>query len=409
MFIKEVRAELIKNSRGEKTVKVNIKTLRGSFASSAPSGKSVGKYEVSAWSHSGVGFSFKMLKAFGKILEKRNFMIKNLDGLKELNELIHKFESRHGLFGANATYALETAFLKAAAKENKKELWKFIADSIEGKGKIPMPVGNCIGGGKHSEKLKGARPDFQEFLLIPKEKTFARAVTKIIRAHEYAKVLLKKKEGKFFGGRIKNDEGAWHTNLTNEKTLEVLCDIKKKFKLGIGLDVAGSSFFKKGYYNYKNKNLVRDKLEQVDFMQHLIKKFGIFYVEDLIQEEDFTGFLGLRKDLGLKISRHTLIVGDDLTVTNLHRVRRAIRDKAINAVIVKPNQNGHISEVAKVVAECKKSGVKIIFSHRSGETMDIALADYAVGFGADFIKCGIFGRERLVKLRRVMEIEKSWK
>ncbi len=404
MFIKEVRTSLIENSRGEKTVRVDIKTLKGRFAASAPSGKSVGKYETRAWRSGGVGSSFKMLRAFGKILEKRNFMIRDLSGLNELNELFHKFEARHGLFGANATYALETAFLKAAAKENKKELWKFIADSVGRKGKIPMPVGNCIGGGLHSHNKK--KPDFQEFLIIPKERNFSKAVTKMVRAHEYAKILLKKKERRLFGMRKKSDEGAWETSLTNEEVLEVMAELRKKFKIFVGIDAASSSFFEKGYYEYKNKKLKRDKVEQIDYMQHLIRKFGLFYVEDPIQEEDFTGFLGLRKELKSRAGR-ILVVGDDLTVTNLHLVHRAVRDKAINAIIIKPNQNGSLLSVAKVVAECKKAGLKIIFSHRSGETMDNALADYSVGFGADFIKCGIFGRERLVKLGRMMEIEKS--
>ena len=403
MFIKSVITKLIKNSRGEKTVEVRIRTLKGVFVSSAPSGKSTGKHEVQAWSNTGVGFSFKMLKAFGKILEKRNFMIKSLVELKELNELMHKFVARHGAFGANATYALETAFLKAAAAESGKELWEFIADSMRWKGNNPVPVGNCIVGGLHA--YNKVKPDFQEFLIIPKEKTFSRAVTKMVKAYDYTKGLLKKKEGRFFSARKKSDEGAWETSLTNWDVFEVMVELRKKFKVLIGTDVAGSSFFEKGYYEYKNKKLKRDKVEQVDYINHLIRKFGIFYIEDPMQEEDFTGFLGLREELK-NLAKRVLIVGDDLIVTNIHRLHRAIRAKVINAMIVKPNQNGSMLEVAKVVAICKKAGLKIIFSHRSGETMDDALADYAVGFGADFIKCGIHGRERLIKLKRVMDIEK---
>ena len=134
-----------------------------------------------------------------------------------------------------------------------------------------------------------------------------------------------------------------------------------------------------------------------------MKKFGIFYVEDGMHENDFGGF----KEVLNNVSKKTLIVGDDLTTTNLKRVRRAVGGKTINAMIIKPNQIGSILEVKKVVELCKRNDVKMIFSHRSGETMDDILADYCVGFGGQFIKCGIFGRERLIKLKRIMDIERT--
>ena len=148
---------------------------------------------------------------------------------------------------------------------------------------------------------------------------------------------------------------------------------------------------------------MRDRNEQIDYMAGLVEKYGLFYVEDGLQEEDFSGFIELNGQSGKK----SLIVGDDLTVTHFDRVDRAVRGGAINAMIIKPNQNGSLLEVARIVDLCKQRGIKMVFSHRSGETMDDALADYAVGFGADFIKCGIYGPERMVKLRRVMEIEKK--
>jgi enolase len=185
--------------------------------------------------------------------------------------------------------------------------------------------------------------------------------------------------------------------------LEILKDVAKKYKLRIGMDVAASSFYKRGYYVYKNKDLMRDKIDQADYMERLIKKFGIFYLEDGMQEEDFGGF----KEILNNVARNKLIVGDDLTTTNLKLVRRTVTSGAINAMIIKPNQIGSILEVKKVVEYCRKHNVTMIFSHRSGETMDNILADYCVGFGGQFIKCGIFGRERLIKLKRVMDIERS--
>jgi enolase len=400
MFIKEVSPSIIHNSRGERSIHIRLKTYEGVFTASAPSGKSRGKNEVEPYNLQGIEKSHRLLLSLCEKFIGKNISIKKINDLKQIVEVIKKFEVKNGNLGGNVTYVLETAFLKAAASEKKQELFEFIFNEV-GEGmrpKMPMPVGNCIGGGLHSEKINGKRPDFQEFLLIPNEKTFARAVTVNIRAYEYARKLLR--------ARGKNDEGAWKTDKTNEEVLDILEHISEKYGVRMGVDVASSTFYEKGYYNYKNKDLIRDKIDQADYMEKLIKKYGLFYVEDPMQEEDFGGFkevLGFAKEYHSK----TMIVGDDLTTTNLKQVRRAVISGSINAMIVKPNQIGSILEVKQVVDFCKKHNIKIIFSHRSGETMDDALADYAVGFGADFIKTGISGPERLIKLKRVMDIEKA--
>ncbi len=402
MFIRECDAKIIRNSRGEKSVQIRLKSFKGEFYASAPSGKSKGKHEASAYHEKGIGYSLKLLNVFFNKIKGKNFMIKDFSGLKEFEELIRRYEAKVGRLGANITFALEAVFLKALAKENKKELWKFIFDSFySGKVKMPMPVANVIGGGLHSKQSeKDVAPDFQEFEIIPKEKTFSKAVTKVVHSHMRAKKLLKKYERKW---RVKkNDENAWKTRLTNEQVLEVLKELGKQMKVRIGLDIAASSFYD-SYYRYKNKELTRDRTEQIEYVDYLIKKFKLFYIEDALDEEDFIGFADILKDSKKK----SLIVGDDLTVTSISRLKRAIRDKSINAIIIKPNQNGYLTEVAKIVELCKKHKIKMIFSHRSGETMDTTIADLCVGFQADFIKCGASGKERLVKLKRIMDIEKS--
>ncbi len=406
MFIKSVVPQFVKNSRGRRTIEINLKTYEGTFKCSAPSGKSTGKSEVMCWSSKGIDYSMKILNAFCKKLLGRNFIIKKVDDLNALNDLIRKFEARFGKFGGNGWYILEGAFLKAAAADCGKELWKFINDDVNHglKPKMPMPVGNCIGGGLHSKKIKGKRPDFQEFLLIGKEKKFGRAVTKNIRAYEYAHTLLKGKERSWIIKR--NDEGAWRTSLNNEDVLEIMKRVSKRYGLRFGMDVATSSFYKKGHYEYKNKELIRDKVDQIDYIGKLVRKFGLFYIEDPMAEDDFGGFKSLFNNVK-KNRKKSLIVGDDLTTTNLERVQRAVRGKSINSLIIKPNQIGSILEVKQVVEYCKKNKIVMVFSHRSGETMDNILADYCVGFGGQFIKAGIHGKERLVKLKRVMDIEKS--
>ena len=399
MFIKEVRPAVIKNSRSERAIQITIKTYKGKFVASAPSGKSTGIHEVAAYAEKGIGQSLKSLMIIGKRIQHKNFMIRKFEQLKELEREILKVEKDFGVIGGNARYALQTAFLKAAAKENGKELWEFVKED-KTKVKMPMPVGNCIGGGLHSS---GKKPDFQEFLLIPNEKTFSRAITKNIRAYESAKKEIKKIDKKWKVAR--NDESAWQVRLSNEDALEVLFQVAKDKGLRIGLDIAASSFYSdKKEYNYENKKIIRERHEQIDYIQRLIEKYNIFYLEDPMQEEDFLGFKTLNEN---SAKGNYLVVGDDLTTTNLQRVKRAITTKAINAMIIKPNQIGNLLEVAEVVKLCKKEGIKMIFSHRSGETMDEALADYAVGFGADFVKIGIMGKERLIKHRRLMEIERK--
>jgi enolase len=407
MFVKEVVPSFVKNSRGERSIRVEVITYAGKFRASAPSGKSKGKSEVASYNRDGIDQSMKILRLFCKKLKNENFMIKKVDDLKTLVGMMKRFETRHGKFGGNVFYAVEAAFLKAASADSGRELWEFINDDVNSglRPKMPMPVGNCIGGGLHSKISEGKRPDFQEFLLIPKEKSYARAVTLNLRAYEYAKKLLRKTQKKW---RLKrNDEGAWMTNLTNEDVLEVLKRVAKKYEIRIGLDIASSSFYKNGYYHYKNKELIRDKIDQADYIERLVKKFGIFYVEDGMQEEDFGGFKEILNAVEKKKKSKTLIVGDDLTTTNLRLVRRAVMGKAINAMIIKPNQIGSILEVKRVVEFCKRHDIVMIFSHRSGETMDDTLADYCVGFGGHFMKAGIYGPERLIKMKRVMDIERS--
>ncbi len=422
MFIKEAKGKIIKDSRGEKTIQISLTTYTGKFICSSPSGKSTGKYEVSCYNKDGIKKSLLLLNEFCDTLINKNFLIRVVDDLMQVQVLIDKFEKNYGKLGGNVTYVIHGVFLKAAAQEKQKEVWEFIFDDVN-KGKtpvMPMPVGNCIGGGLHSQHVKMRRPDFQEFLLIPNEEKFSRAITKNIQAYESARTLLRTK--------AKNDESAWRTNKPNEEVLLILMQIAEKYKLRIGIDVAASTFFNGKFYDYKNKNLDRDRSEQIDYMSRLIQKYDLFYLEDPLQEEDFLGFKEILESTQktkpitaieektqpetkpeLIRSRNTLIVGDDLITTNVQRLTQAIALKSINSVIIKPNQIGSILEVKKVVEICKKKNIKMIFSHRSGETMDTLISDLAVGFQAEFIKCGIMGRERLIKHKRLMDIEQTLK
>ena len=178
----------------------------------------------------------------------------------------------------------------------------------------------------------------------------------------------------------------------------------KNYGVNLGIDVASSSFYKRKKYHYENPRLIRTSEEQFSYLSNLIKNYNLFYIEDPFEENDFESF-----SLLLKKFPNSLIIGDDLTVTNSERLEKAIEKKSINAIIVKPNQCGSLLEVRRVCEIADKHRIKKVFSHRSGETEEYILADLAFGFQADFLKIGIDGYGREEKINRLIEIEKSLK
>jgi len=407
VIITKVSAKAILDSRKEKTILVSIKTNIGTFSASAPNGKSKGKREAKSYKKNIEG-DIKAIKDFEDYFTEE--VIEKFEDLRRIEDIVE------GHVGANTIFALESAVLKAIAKEQNKQVWQVINPSNDFLAKantlkdarkpksFPRLVGNCIGGGKHSDstsplnKNGGRKPDFQEFLLIPDLKSVKDSFDKIKKNKENLKQTLKERDEKFKGE--KNDEDAWTTSLNEKQILDVLNDLK----IPIGVDIAASSFYKRKKYNYFNPMLKRDEKEQLNYLKNLIKNFNLFYIEDPFGEENFESFSEL-----LKKFPDRLIVGDDLTVTKTKLLEKAIRKKSINGIIVKPNQNGSLLKVKKVCDIAKKNNIKIIFSHRSGETPETILADLAFGFGADFFKCGITGKEREAKINRLIEIEESLK
>ena len=384
MKIRSVDAKVILDSRKDKTISVTIKTDVGIFSASSPTGKSTGKYEAKSYKKS-IEEDIETIKKFSDYFSKE--ILENFDDLRRVEDIVD------GHIGANTMFALESAVLKAMAKEQKKQVWQLINPNAK---KIPRLVGNCIGGAKHSQIKK--KPDFQEFLLVPEVNSVKDSLETNKKAKKEAEYLLKKADKNFSGKR--NDEDAWQTSLNEKEVLDVL----KELKIPIGLDVAASSFYARRKYHYNNPMLYRDEKEQLSYLSNLIENYNIFYIEDPFNEEDFESFSSL-----LKKFPQSLIVGDDLTVTNFKRVEKAVKMKSINALIVKPNQNGSLIEVKNVVNLANKNNIKVIFSHRSGETEESILGDLAFGFEADFLKCGITGKEREAKIKRLIEIEKSLK
>lgn len=385
--IKSVSAGSVLDSRKEKTILVKIKTNVGDFSASAPTGKSTGKHEAKSYRKDLKG-DIEAMKKFSDYFSEEN--IECFDDLRRIDDIVD------GHVGANSIFALQSAVLKALAKEQKKEIWELInASNAGGARKFPRLLGNCIGGGKHSSG--GKKPDFQEFLLIPKTNSPSKAFEINKKAKKEAEFLLSREDRDF--SRKKTDEDAWMTSLNEKEVFDIL----KKLKVPFGADIAASSFYKRKNYNYKNPLLKRTAEEQLSYLSNLIGNFDLFYIEDPFDEEDFESFAKL-----LKKFPNSLIVGDDLTTTNPKRLQKAIEMKSINAIIVKPNQIGSLIEVKKVCELADRHGIKKAFSHRSGETDESILADLAFGFQADFLKCGITGKEREVKIKRLIEIEKKF-
>ena len=385
MQISEVSAKSILDSRDEKTIFVSVKANSGkSFSASSPSGKSKGKHEAKSYVKS-IEWDIKKIEQLSEYFSEE--IIESFDDLKRIEDIVDR------QIGANTLFALESAVLKGLADEQKKEVWELINSDSK---KFPRLVGNCIGGGKHSNAKK--KPDFQEFLLIPDLSSVEKSFGANKKAKKDAEEILKKKDKNFESK--KNDENAWVTSLNEKEVLDVLSNVK----LPLGLDVAASSFYKRKKYDYKNPMLKRDGKEQFGYLSNLISNFNLCYIEDPFDEEDFESFAKL-----LEKFPDRLIVGDDLIVTNPKRLKKAIEMKSVNAIIVKPNQIGSLIVMKEVCDIAKENNIKLVFSHRSGETEETILADLAFGFGADFFKCGIEGDVREKKILRLIEIEKGLK
>ncbi|MFW5846974.1 MAG: hypothetical protein ACOCUU_02320 [Nanoarchaeota archaeon] len=396
VVIKEVKAESIKDSRRDKTISITISCKIENnikkFSSSAPNGKSKGKKESKPYKKNLEG-DIKTLNDFSDYFSTDE--IEKFEDLRRIEDIV----DRH--IGANSLFALESAILKALANEEKKQVWELIPGSSK-KNSFPGLVGNTAEGGKHSDgpKKSNKKPDFQEFQFITKTKSIKEAFELNKKLKQKIKTEIKEADKNFTGKTT--DEKGWKTSLNDRQVIGLLSKVTKDKPIKIGVDVAASSFYKRKKYTYQNPPLKRIPEEHYFYIKNLIENFGIYYIEDPFEEEDFSNHGKLLKEFP-----NSLIVGDDLIVTNIERLKKAIKTKSINALIVKPNQNGSLLKVAEICKIAKENKIKTVFSHRSGETQESILADLAFGFKADFFKCGIDGKEREAKLKRLVEIEKS--
>ena len=242
--------------------------------------------------------------------------------------------------------------------------------------------------------------DIQEFSLLPTyQKSFFNSMEKISLAYLEIAHRLKKQDPKFKFG--KNLESAWVTSLNFEKVLEILTQVIKEKDLVIGLDFAASQLWDGKKYVYSNGELL--STQQLSLIEDLVERYPIQFLEDPFHEDDFISFSTITHRLQEKI-----ICGDDLFATNLNRLKIGINYKAINSILIKPNQVGTITDVIKVAEEAKKNNLKTVMSHRSGETEDTLICHLAIGLGCDYIKLGTSG-ERTVKINEIIRLEEKLK
>jgi len=382
-----IDAHPILDSRGEWTIEVGLTIDRHlRVVASAPQGKSTGAHEASI-----VSPKKAILNAL--LIEKK---LRGMDPSRQ-NEIDHTIIALDGTatkkrLGANTILAISIATARAAAHLRRVPLWKHLR-ALSGAKKnssLPRLFVNVINGGLHA----GNNLPFQEYLVMPRARTMARAVREVMLIYKTLEDLLVREKGA--SAKNKGDEGGFAPHFKDP--LEPFSYIMRAAKIAgvssminVGLDAAAT-----------NVTLAKEKL--VALYRSMAMRFPLAYLEDPFGEEQFTAFASLKSVVGKK----TLIAGDDLTTTNLARMHIARRMGSVNAIIIKPNQIGTISEALEAVREARTYGWTVIASHRSGETNDDFIADFAVGIGADGIKLGAPARgERIAKYNRLLSIAKE--
>ncbi len=397
--IKEIIAREIKDSRSKPTVEVEITTDKGSFVASCPSGASTGKNEALELRDADGRGVTQAIKNVNEIIAPK---LKGKDPVnqKALDELMIALDGAENKsqLGANAILPVSMAICRAGAGAKKLPLYTHISQlaNFGAKPSLPQPMFNLLEGGAHAVGRNDLKA--QEFMVVPRKKTFAENILlgsnifdnlKKVLAHNFGEVEI-----------AMGDEGGFAPDIdTTEQALFLLKNAIAKEDATIALDIAASQFFNGEKYLLDGQELSRAGL--LDFYTELAARFAIISIEDPFAEEDWEGF-----KLIVRQMPNITIVGDDLTTTNIKKIKEAKSKNACNGVIIKPNQIGTVSETIEAANLAKSYGWKIMVSHRSGETMDTFIADLAVGVSADFIKSGSPSQpERMVKYNRLLEIE----
>ena len=402
--ISYIRARQILDSRGTPTVEVDM-ALEGQklVRSSVPSGASTGSYEAVELRDNTADF---LGKGVSKAVENINKIIANhiinseFEGIIDFDKKLINLDStsNKSKLGANAILACSLSFTKCLAQLNNKELFQSLYENSEYL--LPTPLMNIINGGAHANNGL----DIQEFMIVPAGfGSFSKSLRAGVEIFMNLKKILNNKNYSTAVG----DEGGFAPDLkSNEEALDLICEAIEKagYKIGkdifLALDVAATELFSDNKYSYNSKKLATNEL--IEVYEKLVNEYPIISIEDPLDEDDWDAWTLLTSKIGSKVQ----LVGDDLFVTNIERLKKGIENKAGNSILVKINQIGSISETIDAINLAKKNHFSYIISHRSGETEDSFIADLAVATGSGQIKTGSCSRtDRTSKYNQLLRIE----
>lgn len=397
--ITAIDGRIVYNSRGSKTIEVDV-TSDNNFLGRvcAPSGASVGKHEATSFPNEKPEQSLKILKEnTGKFIGLESSDLKQIhDTLKKID----KTENYSNVGGALA-FALTISSMESASKAANLHLFQTLSTAKSFK--FPFPLGNILGGGAHAGP---GTPDIQEILICATgSKNIESAIKTNLAVHKELQKVLEKKDPSFTNGR--GDEGGWAPKLDNQKALEVSAMAIENlgFTLGkevsLGVDFASSTQWNDGKqkYVYDRAGFENSTGEQIDFAAKIIEKFKLIYAEDAVHEEAFEDMSELTSKFP-----ETLVTGDDLTVTSKKILAKAIEKKSCNAAILKVNQAGSLYDALEFASLARQNNIKLITSHRSGESTDAQIVHIGLATNSKMLKVGVLGGERVAKLNELLRL-----
>ena len=397
--ITSIKGRIIHDSRASKTIEVDvISDNRYLGRTSAPSGASVGKYESVSFPKGGPKESLRILNENSK-----KFLELEPSDLKSIDEVLKSIDMtpNYSKIGGGLAYAITIASMESASKAVEKQLFELISKQNEYR--FPIPIGNILGGGAHAGP---GTPDIQEILIsAPGAKTIRDAIETNFKVHKELRNVIEKTDPSFTNGR--GDEGGWAPKCDNEKALELCAKACENLgytlgkEVSLGVDFASSTQWneERHLYEYERAGFENTPEKQIEFAANLIEKYKLIYAEDAVHEEAFDSMAELVSKFP-----ETMIVGDDLTVTNKDILKKAIKNKSCNAAILKVNQAGSLYDALEFAKVADDNNIKLITSHRSGESIDSQISHIGIGTNSKMLKVGIVGGERVAKLNELIRL-----
>ena len=397
--ITSIKGRIIHNSRGTKTIEVDVISDNQYLGrTSAPSGASVGKYEAVGFPNDSPEESLRILNENSK-----RFLGSESSDLRSIGQTLKSIDqtSNYSKIGGGLAYAITIASMESASKAVGKQLFELISEQDEYR--FPIPIGNILGGGVHAGP---GTPDIQEILIsAPGAKTIRDAIETNFKVHKELRNVIEKADPSFTNGR--GDEGGWAPKCDNEKALELCAKACENLgytlgkEVSLGVDFASSTQWdeEKHLYVYERAGFENTPEKQIEFAAGIIEKYKLIYAEDAVHEEAF----GDMSELVSKFPK-TMIAGDDLTVTNKDMLKKAIENKSCNAAILKVNQAGSLYDALEFSKVASNNNIKLITSHRSGESIDSQISHIGIGTNSKMLKVGVVGGERVAKLNELIRL-----